>query len=41
MKKTLLFIALVCAALVANAFTMDDIQNWTGTGANRSALVLQ
>lgn len=41
MKKALLLIALVCATLVANAFTMDDIQNWTGTGSNRSALVLQ
>ncbi len=28
MKKILLLCALVCASVVANAFTMDDIKNW-------------
>lgn len=37
MKKILLLCALVCASVVANAFTMDDIKNWTGTGSKRAA----
>ena len=41
MKKILLLCALVCASVVANAFTMDDIKNWTGTGSKRAALVMQ
>lgn len=28
-------------ALPANEFTFDDIQNWTGEGANKAALVIQ
>lgn len=41
MRKVLLLCALVCASVVANAFTMDDIKNWTGTGSKRAALVMQ
>ena len=41
MKKLLLLVALVACSAIANAFTMDDIQNWSGTGSNRSALILQ
>lgn len=28
-------------ALPANEFTFDDIQNWTGEGANKAALIIQ
>lgn len=41
MKKLIFSIMLACASVCAFAFTMSDIQNWSGEGANEAALVIQ
>lgn len=38
---TLLLVSVGFAQQPASSFTMDDIQNWTGTGTNKSALAIQ
>ncbi len=41
MKKLLLLVALMGFTSMANAFTIDDVQCWAGTGSNRSVLIIQ
>lgn len=41
MKKLLLLVALMGFTAMANAFTIDDVKCWAGSGSNRSVLILQ
>jgi hypothetical protein len=41
MKRILIILAVLCVAVGMQAFTLDDIKNWSGSGDNRSAIVFQ